>query len=79
VTARELSWQDHGLCQYTDPEVFFPEKGGAYLAAYRICQDCPVQRECLDYAIDNNIYEGIWGGLSDKARRAVRDERQAAA
>lgn len=79
MSARDLDWQDHGLCQYTDPEVFFPEKGGSVRDAYRICRDCPVRQQCLDYAIGNNIIEGIWGGMSYKRRRALSDTAREAA
>ena len=79
MTARELSWQDHGLCAEVDPDLFFPEKGGGVQAAYRVCAQCPVKQECLDFALDNHIREGIWGGTSDNARRAMHDTRRAAA
>lgn len=60
-----------GLCATTDPEAFFPEKGGSTREAKRVCAVCPVQAECLDYAIANNERYGIWGGLSERERRKI--------
>ena len=44
-------WQDRALCAQTDPEAFFPEKGGSTREAKRICGSCEVSSECLDYAL----------------------------
>jgi WhiB family transcriptional regulator, redox-sensing transcriptional regulator len=67
-----LSWQDAAECQYTDPEAFFPEKGGSVRQAKRVCRSCDVRAECLEYALENCIAEGIWGGLTERERRRVR-------
>lgn len=50
----ELSWQERALCAETDPESFFPEKGGSTREAKRICGTCEVRRECLEYALEND-------------------------
>ncbi len=73
-----LDWQDRGLCAQTDPEAFFPEKGGSTKEAKRVCMACEVRAECLDYALANHIRDGIWGGKSERERRQIRDERKAA-
>jgi hypothetical protein len=57
-------------CQYTDPEVFFPEPGGDTVAARRVCAGCPVRAQCLAYAAENGEH-GIWGGLSEEERSGV--------
>ena len=44
----ELSWQERALCAQTDPEAFFPEKGGSTREAKRVCTSCDVRSECLD-------------------------------
>lgn len=67
-----LPWQEHALCAFVDPEVFFPEKGGSSREAKRICAECSVQRECLEYALENDERFGIWGGLSERERRRLR-------
>lgn len=64
-----LDWQDRGLCAQTDPELFFPEKGGSTREAKRVCLSCDVRVECLEYALTNGERFGIWGGLSERERR----------
>lgn len=69
-----LAWQADALCAQTDPEAFFPEKGGSTREAKRICEGCEVRSECLDYALENDERFGIWGGLSERERRKLRRE-----
>ena len=68
----QFSWQADALCAQTDPEAFFPEKGGSTREAKRICDGCEVRSECLDYALANDERFGIWGGLSERERRKLR-------
>jgi WhiB family redox-sensing transcriptional regulator len=70
--AEELSWQEQALCAETDPEAFFPEKGGSTREAKKICTGCEVRAECLEYALTNDERFGIWGGLSERERRRLR-------
>lgn len=70
------SWQDEALCAETDPEAFFPEKGGSSRDAKQVCRSCDVRMPCLEYALDNDIRYGIWGGMSERERRRLK--RQAA-
>jgi len=72
-----LSWQTDALCAQTDPEAFFPEKGGSTRDAKRICTTCEVKAQCLDYALQNDERFGIWGGLSERERRRLRRARTA--
>lgn len=72
--AVEQEWQDQALCAQTDPEAFFPEKGGSTREAKRICQACAVRDECLEYALEHDERFGIWGGLSDRERRRLKRE-----
>ncbi len=67
-----LAWQEDALCAQTDPEAFFPEKGGSTRDAKRICAQCTVRAECLEYALKNDERFGIWGGLSERERRRLR-------
>lgn len=66
------AWQAEALCAQTDPEAFFPEKGGSTRDAKRICTGCQVRAECLEYALQNDERFGIWGGLSERERRKLR-------
>ena len=70
----ELGWQEKSLCAETDPEAFFPEKGGSTREAKKVCMACEVRVECLDYALENDERFGIWGGLSE-TRRPARSPR----
>jgi WhiB family redox-sensing transcriptional regulator len=67
-----LAWQTDALCAQTDPEAFFPEKGGSTRDAKRICTTCEVRTECLEYALQNDERFGIWGGLSERERRRLK-------
>lgn len=72
--AVEQEWQEQALCAQTDPEAFFPEKGGSTREAKRICQGCPVRDECLEFAFEHDERFGIWGGLSERERRRLKRE-----
>jgi WhiB family transcriptional regulator, redox-sensing transcriptional regulator len=65
-------WQERALCAQTDPEAFFPEKGGSTREAKRICMGCEVRAECLEYALAHDERFGIWGGLSERERRRLK-------
>ena len=67
-----LGWQERALCAQTDPEAFFPEKGGSTREAKRVCLTCDVRDECLEYALENDERFGIWGGLSERERRKLK-------
>lgn len=68
----DLGWQERALCAQTDPEAFFPEKGGSTRDAKKICVSCEVRAECLAYALENDERFGIWGGLSERERRKLK-------
>lgn len=67
-----LSWHEQALCAQTDPEAFFPEKGGSTREAKRVCSSCEVKADCLEYALANDERFGIWGGLSERERRRLK-------
>ena len=72
VEADEAGWQERALCAQTDPEAFFPEKGGSTREAKKVCLTCEVRGECLEYALMNDERFGIWGGLSERERRKLK-------
>ncbi len=72
ASATNEQWQDRALCSQTDPEAFFPEKGGSTREAKKICQRCSVRSECLEYALGHDERFGIWGGLSERERRRLK-------
>ena len=82
LAAAEETWRDHALCRDTDPELFFPvgTTGHALTSiehAKRVCSECRVTSACLDFALETNQDSGIWGGLSEEERRAIRRKRAA--
>lgn len=73
------AWMREALCaQLGDPELFFPTKGGSTSEAKGVCRRCPVQAECLEFALDNNEAFGVWGGVSERNRRRLKDPGDAA-
>jgi WhiB family redox-sensing transcriptional regulator len=76
--ATSESWRMDALCAETDPEAYFPEKGGSTRDAKRVCGGCPVRAQCLEFALANDERFGIWGGLSERERRRLRQQRVAA-
>jgi WhiB family transcriptional regulator, redox-sensing transcriptional regulator len=68
----ELTWQERALCAQTDPEAFFPEKGGSTREAKKVCLSCEVRTECLEYALEHDERFGIWGGMSERERRKLK-------
>lgn len=74
------SWMARGACRVLrlSPDLFFQQMGRHTVvtaAAKRACAHCPVSEECREYAIDNNIRDGIWGGMTERERRALRRRR----
>ena len=75
-------WREVSACRDTDPELFFPvgTTGHALTSidhAKRVCGECRVTSQCLDFALETNQDSGIWGGLSEDERRAIRRQRAA--
>lgn len=70
-------WMLAASCRQVDPEIFFPKLPGAAAAAEakELCRRCPVQVECLEYALDRQDVWGVWGGLTTRERELVRRER----
>ena len=67
-----IPWQERARCRDHDPEIFFPEKGGSSREAKRICSECPVRIECLNYALRRDERYGVWGGMSERERRRLK-------
>ena len=66
-------WWFAGLCAQTDPELFFPEKGGSVREAKAVCAGCPVRAQCLEHALAHDERYGVWGGTSERERRRLKD------
>lgn len=72
-----MDWRHHAACRDEDPELFFPvgTSGPAVLQiaeAKTVCRRCPVASECLSWALDSGQDAGVWGGMSEDERRALK-------
>jgi WhiB family redox-sensing transcriptional regulator len=70
-------WRDQAACRCCDAELFFPAGStGVVLdqiqAAKSVCQRCPVQRPCLEFALATKQDAGIWGGTDEEERHRMR-------
>lgn len=74
LPAAGTNWKSYGLCREVDPDLFFPEPSFSAAAAKKVCLACDVRIECLEYAVEHGEH-GIWGGLSDNQRMALRRAR----
>lgn len=80
ISVAEEPWVAKAVCAQTDPDAFYPEKGGSTAAAKAICEGCEVRDACLEYSLAHDERFGIWGGLSERERRRLkRDMRDGAA
>ena len=74
--AVNVAWMSQANCVGTDPESFFPavmtERGNEQRLALRVCANCTVNAECLKYAVDLDLTEGIFGGLMPVERRRLK-------
>src|SRR5712671_1816089 len=67
-------WTARAACKGTDPDELFVQ-GAAQNRAKLICRGCPVRTECLADALDNRIEFGVWGGMTERERRALMRRR----
>ncbi len=74
----DTEWMAKGKCRSYPPDVFFPSDGVGVEIARRICADCPVKEPCLEYALENGIDHGVWGGASERERRRIARGRRLA-
>ncbi|NUP32071.1 MAG: WhiB family transcriptional regulator [Streptomycetaceae bacterium] len=77
-----LDWMERGICATSDtPELWTPDQESkeAIEEAVAICATCPVVRDCLIYALDNEERSGVWGGASSKTRGRLLARRKRAA
>ena len=73
----ELSaWMAEGNCRLHPPATFFPSDGVGVDKARKICRGCPVATTCLEYALENRIDHGVWGGCSERERRRILKTRR---
>lgn len=71
-------WMDDARCRTAAPGDFFPSDGVGVERAKRVCAECPVRAECLEYALAHRIEHGVWGGCSERERRRLSRARRLA-
>lgn len=76
INSSDRSWMAEAACRNISPDIFFPEKlPGKHVikasAAKKICMNCSVQEECLNYGLKEA--HGIWGGLAPRKRQHLRN------
>jgi len=69
-----IDWPSMAACRNGDPDALFVQ-GAEQNVAKRICRSCPVRYECLADALDNRIEFGVWGGMTERERRALLRSR----
>ncbi|WP_043242446.1 WhiB family transcriptional regulator [Streptomyces violaceusniger] len=72
-----MDWRQRAACAEEDPELFFPisNTGPALLQieeAKAVCRRCPAMDQCLQWAMETGQDSGVWGGMSEDERRAMK-------
>jgi len=75
-SAMTFEWMLEASCRELTPSEFFPSDGVGVEVAKRVCRDCPVRLECLEYALAERIDHGVWGGCSERERRRILRRRR---
>lgn len=70
------AWMADGNCRLHPPATFFPSDGVGVDRARKICKDCPVKATCLEFALEERIDHGVWGGCSERERRRILKQRR---
>ena len=69
-SAVDVGWTVYAACRGADPELFFL-RDAQQRRAKKICLHCPVRLACLAEALEHRIEFGVWGGMTERERRAV--------
>lgn len=65
-------WREQAKCAMQgDPDLFYATTMTAIRDARMVCSGCPVRRECLTDAVESNLRDGVWGGLTESERRRI--------
>ena len=68
----ERPWAVFAACRDATAEWFFPQDEASRRRRLAVCARCPVRVECLDYALEAREVFGVWGGMTERRRRALR-------
>lgn len=67
----EQPWATRAACRGFDSAIFFPGQDGNAEPALRVCESCPVEEDCLQYALETRQRYGVWGGTTERQRRRI--------
>jgi len=86
MTDTNGDWRNDAHCRTEDPDLFFPTAGEGtpagrvqYAQARAVCAMCPVRRDCLDYAIELGLDNGMFGGMTPNERRKIQRQQRISA
>ena len=68
----DQDWRSQAVCARTNPDLWFSPGAVEHREAKRICRECPVRRQCLNYAMEAPVDHGVWGGMTERERRRHR-------
>lgn len=72
----DLTWKLAGACRLLSTDMFFPASDTEAGPAKSVCEGCPVEEPCLEYALATREPEGVWGGCTFSERRAILRRRR---
>jgi WhiB family transcriptional regulator, redox-sensing transcriptional regulator len=75
-TGTDHAWMRTASCRGRPPSDFFPSDGVGVERAKKLCVQCEVRLECLEYALSYRIDHGVWGGCSERERRRILRRRR---
>ncbi|GAA1942780.1 WhiB family transcriptional regulator [Amycolatopsis minnesotensis] len=74
MESNQSDWRVSASCRDSDPDGLFV-RGAEQNKAKTVCMGCSVRTECLAEALDHRINFGIWGGMTERERRALLRRR----
>ena len=72
----DRGWQTGAACKGLDPTIFYPMTDDEAVVAKSVCDECPVQADCLEHAIGNREHNGVWGGATERERQRIIRRRR---
>ncbi len=76
ATFDEEDWRSRGSCRGVDPAIMFPVTAFDEMIGKRVCANCPSKSPCLQYALNNNEKDGIWGETTESERNRIQRQRR---
>ncbi len=73
--SKNNDWREKAACMGSDTDIFFPPILSESEEALKICADCTVQAECLEYALATKQETGVWGGMRESDRKRILEQR----